>query len=82
VAFVVSLEVTVIDLLSLPRLLPVLRVTLISPSPPGGIAALVMTAAVHPQPPLALITSRGALPSLRTLKLWETEAPRATVPKS
>jgi hypothetical protein len=44
----------------------VLKLILISPSPPGGIAVRVMTAAVQPQEPLALISFNGASPVFRT----------------
>lgn len=77
-----SLEVTVIDFVCWFFFVPVLKVTLIVPSPPGGMAVLVRTAAVHPQEPLALISLSGALPLLITLKVWLTFEPRGTVPKS
>ena len=77
-----SFEVTVIVFDWFPFLDFVLKVTLIDPSPPGGIAVLVMTAAVHPQEPLALINRRGASPVFLTLKTWETLPPRGMVPKS
>jgi len=77
-----SFEVTVIDLVCRFFFVPVLKVTLMLPSPPGGMAVLVRTAAVHPQEPLALISLSGASPLLITRKLCETFEPRGTVPKS
>jgi hypothetical protein len=67
--FAGSLDVTVIDLFCLPFLFFVLNVTEISPSPPGGIAVFVRTAAVHPHDPLALINRSGASPVLRTMNV-------------
>jgi len=77
-----SFDVTVIDFVCLFFLMPVLKVTLIVPSPPGGMAVLVRTAAVHPQVAFALIRRSGALPVFFTMKLWLTRDPRAMVPKS
>jgi hypothetical protein len=49
-----SLEDTLMVFRTLPLTLRVLKVALISPSPPGGIACVETTVAVQPQDPLAL----------------------------
>ena len=48
-----SLEYTVMVFWILPLTLRVLKVALISPSPPGGMALVETTVAVQPQDPLA-----------------------------
>jgi hypothetical protein len=76
------LDLTLTVFFCLPFLWPVLKVTSICPSPPGGISVVVRTAAVQPQEPPTSISLRGPLPAFRTAKVCETLAPWTTVPKS
>lgn len=52
-------------------------VTVIFPSPPGGIC-LSLEAAVHPQPLLSLMISSGAVPLFCKIKSCTTLVPSAT----
>lgn len=82
VGFSGSLDVTVMLFFCFPFLRPVLKVTSISPSPPGGMSVLVKTAAVHPHDALAFMSFKGASPILRTTNLYDTFDPWLTEPKS
>lgn len=82
VGFSGSLDVTVMLFFCCPFLRPVLKVTSISPSPPGGMSVLVKTAAVHPHPALAFISLSGASPMFCTMNLCVTFDPCETLPKS
>jgi hypothetical protein len=50
------------DFFCTPSRLPGLKVTVIVPSPPGGISPAEASAAVHPQPALTFLISSAAVP--------------------
>ena len=75
-----SFEKTVTCRASLPVCPSVLRVTLTSPSPPGGMSAVVMTAAVQRHPPWARSIFSGNPPLLSDLEDVRRLAPSGIVP--